>query len=68
MANDPPKQVLDGLEALRARRALHASHQDARPLRVASGVLGPDRKPFEAAGSEALGASSAKVSALMPQP
>ena len=63
MANDPPKEVLDGLEALRARSALHASHQDARPLRVGFGVIDPDRNPGAAAAP-----SPTRVSALMPQP
>ena len=63
MAGDPPKEVLDGLEALRARSALHASCKNAGLLRVASGAVGPGQRADM--GTTAV---SAKASALISLP
>jgi hypothetical protein len=61
MANDYPKEALAALEALRAVQALHATHRDAGSLRTRFAMVGPDRKPDEAAAP-----SSIRVSALTP--
>ena len=63
MASDPPKEVLDRLEALRARSVLHASSKDAGSLRTRFGIAGSDRKPDEAAATP-----SSVAFALAPQP
>jgi len=62
MASDPPKELLDSLDALRAIRALHASRRDAGSLRIGFGIVGLDQKPDQAATL-----SSTKPSALIPQ-